>query len=84
MINNHALVFFKIKIRGVIMSELPRAPVARIMKNAGAERVSSDATVYFADVIEEYGATIASRAKDLAHHAGRKTIKASDIKLAME
>ena len=66
------------------MSELPKAPVARIMKNAGAERVSGDATKLFADVIEDYGATIAARAKDLAHHAGRKTIKASDIKLAME
>lgn len=66
------------------MSELPKAPVARIMKNAGAERISSDATMLFADIIEDYGTSIASRAKDLAHHAGRKTIKASDIKLAME
>lgn len=66
------------------MSELPKAPTARIMKNAGAQRVSGDAVDYFLSAIEDYGTSIASRANDLARHAGRKTVKASDIKLAMQ
>lgn len=66
------------------MNELPRAPTARLMKNAGAQRVSSDAVDYFMDVIESYGTDIAIRANELAHHAGRKTVTASDIKLAMK
>ena len=40
------------------MSELPIAPMARIMKNAGAQRISDS--------------------------AGRKTVTAADIKLALK
>lgn len=66
------------------MAELPKAPTARILKNAGAQRISGDAVDALLVAIEDYGAEIASRANDLAHHAGRKTVKASDIKLAMQ
>lgn len=66
------------------MTELPKAPTARIMKNAGAQRISGDAVDELLSAIEAYGTDIASRANDLAHHAGRKTVKASDIKLAMQ
>lgn len=66
------------------MAEFPRAPTARIMKNAGAQRISGDAVDELLAAIEDYGTDIASKANDLAHHAGRKTVKASDIKLAMQ
>jgi len=66
------------------MAELPRAPIARILKNAGAQRVSEDAVNEIQMAIEEYGTSIASRANALAHHAGRKTVQASDVKLAMK
>lgn len=66
------------------MSELPIAPSKRIMLNAGAERVSADAAEYFNTIIEAYGMEVAKQATKLAHHAGRKTVRTDDIKLAMK
>jgi DNA-binding protein len=64
--------------------ELPVAPIGRIIKNAGAERVSDDARAALAKVLEEKGEEISSQAVKLAKHAGRKTIKASDIEMAVK
>ncbi|MFH1642042.1 MAG: histone [Nanoarchaeota archaeon] len=61
---------------------LPLAAMEKIMKNCGGERISDKAKVALKEVIEERAGEIAARAVKLAIHAGRKTVKARDIKLA--
>jgi len=62
--------------------ELAIAAMHRICKKAGAERVSESAAIEMAKVLEEIGLKIGREAIDFAMHAGRKTVKAEDIKIA--
>ncbi len=62
--------------------ELSLAPVGRIMKSAGAERISSDAKKYLANMLEEYAKKVSVEAVKLCEYAGRQTISAEDIKLS--
>jgi histone H3/H4 len=62
--------------------ELAVAPMHRICKKAGAERVSEAAAEELAKVLDEVGVKIAKEAIDYAMHAGRKTVKAEDIEIA--
>ncbi len=55
----------------------------KILKEVGAERVSDDAAVEFADTINEFSYKIANKAVKLAAHAKRATIKKSDVELAV-
>ena len=54
----------------------------RILRQSGADRVSDKARQQLSVVLLDYANDLSERAIRLAKHAGRKTIKSSDIKLA--
>jgi histone H3/H4 len=61
---------------------LSLAAFERILKRAGAKRVSYPALQEFATVMEEKLYVVAKEAAILAKHAGRKTIIAEDVRFA--
>jgi histone H3/H4 len=63
-------------------SEIAVAPMHRLCKKAGADRVSEAAAEELAKVLEGIGIKIAKEALDYAMHARRKTIKTEDIEIA--
>ncbi|MDO9517289.1 MAG: histone family protein [Methanosarcinaceae archaeon] len=66
------------------MTIIPYAPVERLIRSAGAYRVSETAGIALAEILEQYGLEISREAIKLTEHAKRKTVKAEDIKLALE
>ncbi len=62
--------------------ELAVAPMHRLCKKAGADRVSEAAAKELARALEDIGIRISKEALDFAMHAGRKTIKSEDIEIA--
>ena len=64
------------------MAELPIAPFERILKKAGAHRVSEDAAEKLRDILEEEATELAKKANSLANHASRKTVRKEDVILA--
>jgi len=66
------------------MDKVKVAPMHKLIKKAGAERVSEDSALALGKALDDIGLRIAKEALDFAHHAGRKTVKAKDIDIAME
>jgi len=66
--------------------ELPVAPVDRIarLRIDDRYRVSMDARIALADILESYADNVAAAAATLARHADRRTIKAEDIETYFE
>lgn len=62
--------------------ELPVAPVDRIARLHIGDRyrVSMNARIALADILEDYADNVAAAAAKLARHADRRTIQAEDIR----
>lgn len=63
-------------------SELGLSAMYRILKKAGAQRVSDESADELRRTVEELADNIAKSAVEMTLHAGRKTVKAEDVKLA--
>ncbi|CUR52490.1 MAG: histone family protein [Nitrosotalea sp.] len=66
----------------MVTSEFGLSVMYRILKKAGAERVSDESANELRRILEEIGVSIAKNAVEMSTHAGRKTIKSEDIRLA--
>ena len=60
------------------------ARVEKLIRTAGAHRVSADAVAQMNEVLTNFGSNIAKYAVEIARHSGRKTVKENDIKLASQ
>ena len=65
------------------MGEFPIAPIGRVIKNE-AEIVSAGTEEALEKVLEQWAEKVARQAVKLAKHAGRVTVNASDIELALK
>ncbi|MCQ5337206.1 MAG: histone family protein [Candidatus Methanomethylicia archaeon] len=63
------------------MPDIALSAIDRIMRKAGAERISEDGVEALREVLETIALEISREAVALAKHAGRKTVNAEDIKL---
>lgn len=61
---------------------LPLAAMEKLLKKAGAPRVSVDGKEALREVLEDIAEEIGEKAVRLAKHSGRKTVKKADIKEA--
>lgn len=59
-----------------------RARVERLIRNAGAFRVSVGAVSRLNETLTDYGMNVSRHAVDIAKHSGRKTVQEADVKLA--
>ena len=63
-------------------SELGLSAMYRILKKSGAQRISDESADELRRIIEEIAETIAKNAVEMSIHAGRKTVRGEDVKLA--
>jgi histone H3/H4 len=64
------------------MTGFARARVEKLIRTAGAFRVSAGAINRLNEILTEYGMNLAKYSVEIARHNGRKTVKESDVKLA--
>lgn len=63
--------------------ELPLAPLRRIFRSQGADRVSDDAVALLREYLEKVAREIALEAVEASQHANRKTVTDEDVKFAI-
>ena len=63
-------------------SEFGITAMYRILKKAGAPRVSDESAEELRRTVEEIADGIAKSAVDMASHASRRTVKGEDIRMA--
>lgn len=61
---------------------LPFAPLGVLIQESTGKRVSQEAKITSAQILEDLTEKIVKKAVLLADHSGRKTIKSKDISLA--
>ena len=66
------------------MAIIPKAAAEKLLKEAGAERISADAKDALVAYMEAEGLAAAQKAVKMAGVAKRKTVKAEDVELATE
>jgi histone H3/H4 len=75
----------EVKMEGSnVSNEIKVAPMHKLIKRAGAARVSEESAMALGRALEEIGVKVAREAIDYAKHAGRKTVKARDIEIAAQ
>ena len=62
-------------------SELGLSAMNRILKKAGAERVTQESANELRRIVEDIANELAKNSIEMAKHAGRSTIRAEDVKL---
>jgi len=65
-------------------ASLSLSAMNRLLRKAGAKRVSETGKKALAEILEDYADEIGGKAAKLALHAGRKTVTGKDIKLAVK
>ena len=65
-------------------TEISTAAVHRLIKRGGAGRIGDDAAEELRKIMEDVAIKVGKEALELATHAGRKTVRAEDIKLAVK
>lgn len=61
---------------------LSLAGMEKLLKSSGADRVSQEAAEALRDILEKHAKELGEKACKYAKHAGRKTLKGDDIRLA--
>lgn len=68
----------------VIKKGISLAAMERLLKAAGAQRVSENAKIALKEAMESYAEKVGENATMYAKHASRKTVKAEDVELAVK
>ncbi len=61
---------------------LPYAPIGKIIQENTGKRVSKNAKIATAELLDDLTEKVIRKANLIAEHSGRKTIKAKDLTLA--